>query len=140
MPGCTPTRSRRRARPGRPVTADERGSASIQMVVLAPVLFAVFFLGLQAALYYYASTVAGAAAQDGARAAAAYGGGGIGEGVAATGSALDQSHGSLQDFTIQAAANPDGPEVTVTGSTLSVIPGMTFTVTRSASLPWERPS
>lgn len=122
------------------VGPDERGSASIQMVVLLPALFAVMFLGLQAALYYHASTVAGAAAQDGARAAAAYGGGGISDGVAATESALGQSHGSLQNFSVQAAANPAGPEITVTGSSLSVIPGLTFTVTRSASLPWERPS
>jgi len=28
--------------------------------------------------------------------------------------------------------------VTVTGKPLSVIPGMTFTITRSATWPWER--
>ncbi len=118
----------------------ERGSASIQMVVLLPALFTIMFLGLQAALHYYASTVAGAAAQDGARAAAAYGGGGISDGMAAAQSALDQSHGSLQNSTVTGATDQSGPEIIVTGSTLSVIPGLSFTVTRSASLPWERPS
>ena len=49
----------------------ERGSASVQMVILMPVLFSVMFLGLQAALFYHARTVAIAAAQEGARAAGA---------------------------------------------------------------------
>ena len=49
----------------------ERGSVSIELVVLLPALFAVMFLGMQAALYYHAKTVAIAAAQQGARAAGA---------------------------------------------------------------------
>src|SRR5215207_4306223 len=52
-------------------TRSERGSTSVQMVILMPVLFSVMFLGLQAALFYHARTVAIAAAQDGARAAGA---------------------------------------------------------------------
>lgn len=55
-----------------PPHAGERGSTSIQMVMLLPVLFTVMFLGLQGALYYYASNVAGAAAHEGASAASAY--------------------------------------------------------------------
>src|SRR5918995_1155639 len=47
----------------------ERGSVTIELVVLLPALFAVMFLGMQAALYYHAKTVAIAAAQQGARAA-----------------------------------------------------------------------
>ena len=49
----------------------ERGSASIQMVVLLPALFAVMFLGMQAALIYHARSLAIASAQEGARAAGA---------------------------------------------------------------------
>ncbi len=137
---ATATRVLRRSTASSQKGRGERGSASIQMVVLLPALFTIMFLGLQAALYYYASTVAGAAAQDGARAAAAYGGGGISDGMAAARSALDQSHGSLQDYMVTGAADQSGPEIIVTGSTLSVIPGLSFAVTRSANLPWERPS
>ena len=54
-----PARSSRRRQ-------DERGSVSIQMVILLPALFAVMFLGMQAALFYHARTVAIAAAQEGA--------------------------------------------------------------------------
>ena len=110
------------------------------MVVLMPALFSVLFLGLQAALYYHASTVAGAAAQDGARVAASYASSGIAAGTTTALSALDQSHGSLQNYTVVGTAGADGPAVTVTGNSLSLIPGLTLSVTRSASLPWEMPS
>ncbi|HMM96123.1 TadE family protein, partial [Phycicoccus sp.] len=68
--------ARPRARPpGRhPATVApraERGSTSVQMVILMPALFAVTFLGLQAALTYHARTLAIASAQEGARAAGA---------------------------------------------------------------------
>lgn len=118
----------------------ERGSTSIQMVVLMPALFSVLFLGLQAALYYHASTVAGAAAQDGARVAASYASSGIAAGTTTALSALDQSHGSLQNYTVVGTAGAYGPAVTVTGNSLSLIPGLSLSVTRSASLPWEMPS
>src|SRR6476620_9846165 len=62
--------------PRRPATSsstqrDERGSATIELVILLPALFAAMFLGMQAALFYHARTVAIAAAQEGARAAGA---------------------------------------------------------------------
>jgi len=51
----------------------QRGSTSIQMVVLMPALFALMFMGMQAALIYHARTIAIAAAEEGARAAGADG-------------------------------------------------------------------
>src|SRR5947207_14758272 len=54
-----------------PAGRDQRGSASVELVILLPALFAVMFLGMQAALFYHARTVAIAAAQEGARAAGA---------------------------------------------------------------------
>ena len=134
----TPTRTRSRS-PAR--RARDRGSTSIQMAALMPVLFLIMFTGLQAALYYYASTVAGAAAQDGARVAAAYTGSGTGNlpaGTAAASSALQQSHGSLSTYTVTASGTASGATVMVTGQSLSVIPGLTFTVSRYATWPWER--
>ena len=121
--------------------AGDRGSASIQMAALMPVLFLIMFTGLQAALYSYASTVAATAAQDGARAAAAYTGTGTGNlaaGTTTANSALQQSHGSLTGYSVTATGTAGGATVTVTGQALSVIPGLTFTVTRSATWPWER--
>src|SRR5689334_9428867 len=61
-PATSSSRCRRR---------NERGSVSIELVILLPALFAVMFLGMQAALFYHARTVAIGAAQEGARAAGA---------------------------------------------------------------------
>ena len=49
----------------------ERGSATIQMVVLMPALFTLMFLGVQAAVLYQGRTITLAAAQEGARVSAA---------------------------------------------------------------------
>ena len=55
-----------RARPLR----GERGSASVQMVVIMPLLFGIAFTGLQAGLYFYGRSAALSAATTGARAGA----------------------------------------------------------------------
>lgn len=118
---------------------DERGSTSVQMVLLLPALFAVMFLALQAALYSYATTVAGAAAQDGARAASAYDNRSIsGAGRAAAVAALTQSHGALESWAVVTQDGTDGASVTITGTALSVLPGLRFPVERTATFPWER--
>lgn len=118
---------------------DERGSTSVQMVLLMPALFAVMFLALQAALYSYATTVAGAAAQDGARAASAYDNRSTpGVGRAAAVDALAQSHGALESWAVVTEDGADGSSVTVTGTALSVLPGLRFPVERTATFPWER--
>lgn len=124
-----------------PPGGGERGSTSIQMVVLMPALFAIMILGLQGALYYYASNIAGAAAHEGASAASAYQNGeDQSAGVAAASAALEQSHGSLQDWQVSVSATADAVTVVVTGQPLSVLPGLELQVARSATLPWERVS
>ena len=95
----------------------ERGSTSVQMVILMPVLFLVMFLGLQAALFYHARTVAIAAAQQGARA----GGSDVLENASVTGSRTATE-----------------ATVTVQGAALSVIPGWSPIVQQSATVPVER--
>src|SRR3954454_16151711 len=64
----SPARSSSRSRLHR---RDARGSLSIELVILLPALFAIMFLGVQAALFYHARTVAIAAAEEGARTAGA---------------------------------------------------------------------
>ena len=118
---------------------DQRGSTSMQMVLLLPALFAVMFLALQAALYSYATTVAGAAAQDGARAASAYDNRSTPDaGQAAAVAALTQSHGALEGWAVVTQDVADCASVTITGTALSVLPGLKFPVERTATFPWER--
>lgn len=133
----SPARSSSRSRLGR--ERDERGSASIQLVILLPALFAVLFVGMQAALYYHARTVAIAAAQEGARAAGAEHGREA-DGVEAANDFIDEAGG--RDVLSAAAASADRTAtqatVTVTGFSLSVIPGWNVRITQSATVPVEQ--
>ena len=130
-PATSSSRRRRRR--------NQRGSVSIELVILLPALFAVMFLGMQAALYYHARTVAIAAAQEGARAAGAENGR-ESDGIAAASDFVTSAGGD--DVLSQASASVDRSAttatVTVTGFSLSVIPGWKVRITQSASVPLER--
>lgn len=132
MSRARPARSGRRRR-------DEAGSVTVELVILLPALFAVMFLGMQAALYHHARTVAIAAAQEGARAAGAENGQ-AGNGVSAASAFVHQAGGD--DVLLHAQANADRSAttatVTVQGFSLSVIPGWSPRVQQSATVPVER--
>lgn len=117
----------------------ERGSVSIELLIILPALFAVMFLGMQAALYYHARTVAIAAAQEGARAAGSEEGR-TADGVAAANSFVVDAGGD--DVLVGASATGSrtatAATVTVEGHSLSVIPGWSPVVRQSASVPVER--
>src|SRR3954451_15062782 len=103
---------------------DERGSVAIPMVVLMPALFAVMFLGLQGALYYHAREVALAAAQEGAREAGSQTG--TQEAGVATAKTFLQDAGASDVMTgtsVNGSRTATTATVTVTGTSLSVIPG-----------------
>ena len=117
----------------------ERGSSSIQMVILMPALFSIMFLGMQGALYYHARTVAIAAAQEGARAAGSQNGTAA-EGVSAASSFVSDAGGKdvLPGAHMTGGRSATTATVTVTGTSLSVIPGWSPAVSQSASVPVER--
>ena len=117
----------------------ERGSSSIQMVMLMPALFSIMFLGMQGALYYHARTVAIAAAQEGARAAGSQNGTAA-EGVSAASLFVSDAGGKdvLPGAHMTAGRSATTATVTVTGTSLSVIPGWSPAVSQSASVPVER--
>lgn len=117
---------------------DERGSASVELVVLLPVLFALLFLGLQGALYYYAQSVATGAAAEGARAAGAlHATTGLGI-AAATDFAADVGPRALREVSVRGDRTATEATVSVSGSAVSVIPFWQPAVQRSASVPVER--
>ena len=138
-PQLSPPRHRPRpARRHSPARPGERGSASIQMVVLLPALFAVMFLGMQAALSYHARTIALAAATEGARAAAAEHGTTT-DGTRAAASYLADTGGdALTRTAIRTDRTPTTATVSVSGLALSVLPGVSPTITASATMPVER--
>jgi Flp pilus assembly protein TadG len=112
---------------------------SIELVILLPALFAVMFLGMQAALYYHARTVAIAAAQEGARSAGAETGREA-DGTSAANAFIADAGGDdvLQGATSAADRTATTATVTVRGFSLSVIPGWRPAVEQSATVPVER--
>ena len=129
-----------RARP--PRTGDggtgDRGSVSVEVVVLMPLLLLIVFLGVQGAVYYYARSLAIAAAQEGAR-AAALPNSTLTDGKSAAAAFLAGTAGNtLHALTITGTRTATTATITVHGSSLTLIPGWTPTLTQTASLPVER--
>jgi Flp pilus assembly protein TadG len=118
---------------------NERGSVTIELVILLPALFAIMFLGMQAALYYHARTVAIAAAEEGARATGAENGHQV-DGVQAAASFITNAGGDsvLENTTETANRTTTTASVTIRGFSLSVIPGWHLRIVQSASVTVER--
>lgn len=136
MPAPTHVAAARRLRSRRGVGRD-RGSSSIQMVVLMPALFSIMFLGMQGALMYQARTVALAAAEEGARAAAAENGAAA-AGIETASVFASTSSAGLRNTHVTGSRSATTATITVHTNSLSVIPGWKPSVTQSASLPVER--
>jgi Flp pilus assembly protein TadG len=117
----------------------ERGSVTIQMVILLPTVFSILFLGIQGALYYYARQVAHAAAQEGAREAGSEHGTSA-SGIAAANAFLGNAGGPgvMTHTRVFASRSQTTAQITVRGKSMSVIPGWTLSVRQSASVPVER--
>lgn len=115
----------------------ERGSATIQLVVLLPALFSLMFLGVQAALMYQGRTVALAAAQEGARDSAAENGS-TSAGISTAKSFVEASTAGLKGTTASGSRSATSATITVTTYTVSVIPGWKPRITQSAAMPVER--
>ncbi len=117
---------------------NEHGSASVELVVLMPLLLLILFSGIQGAVYYHASTLALAAAEEGARAAAREDGTLAAGTSAARGFVTEVAGDSLTAVTIVGSRTPVTATITVRGSSLSLVPGWTPSVEQSASRPVER--
>ncbi|WP_298891667.1 TadE family protein [uncultured Serinicoccus sp.] len=126
-------------RSGRPDRSTERGSVTVQMVILAPVMFLFLFMAVQAGLWFHARALALGAAQDGARVAAAEDST-AGAGAAAADDFLTAGGGDgvLQGAGTVANRSATTATVTVTGQAQSLIPGWAPAIVQSASVPVER--
>jgi Flp pilus assembly protein TadG len=125
------------------------GSAAIELVLLTPVLIAVVFGLVQTALVWNAQHTVGAAAQHGARQAriavallpalsSAPSPEGDAQIRASTLSFLQQTGGrALANPTIVIRRNGQTVTVTVTASSVGVLPGSTVQVTGSSTTPVE---
>jgi Flp pilus assembly protein TadG len=119
---------------------DERGSISLELVVVFPAVLLALFLGIQIALYYHARNVALAAAQEGLRTARAE------NGTAALGQQrayefITNAGGAsvLTSVRVDPSRTTTQASITVVGNALSVIPGIPLPAVRqTAAGPVER--
>ncbi len=128
--------ARRRIR--RHVRADERGSATVEMVIATPLLLLLILLVVQFAMWQRSVHVAQAAASEGLAAARVQGGtAGAGQGEANL--VLGQlSHGVLVHPSVHVTRGANTTTVTVTGEAQAVIPFLNLPVHATASGPVER--
>ena len=132
-------RGRRTSGVARRQLSGERGAASVELAVTFPVVLLLVMTLIQAALWFYARSVALGAAQEGAREGRVQPVSTARAQSAAEGF-LDQTAEDLltgRDVTV--AGSPSSIEVTVTGTSISLFPGLSgWAVTQSAVGPVER--
>ena len=117
---------------------DERGATSLaQVVITAPALLFLLMLVVQFGLMFHARNVAEQAAQEGAAAARRF----DGTQAQGRGEALrllaNVGEGTLKDRAVTATRTADTATVTVTGTVVAVVPGLSLRVSESASGPLE---
>ena len=120
-----------------PRPRDERGSASVALTLLLPVLLTFAWVAMGAAMYHFGSTSAQSAAQTAASAAAAEHG---------TTTACEQAAAAfiatlgdaLADVTVTCRRSATTATATITGTSLSVVPGWAPVVTQTATIAVER--
>ncbi len=115
----------------------DRGGGPVEFAILALPILVLTFIVAQAAFVFYARSTALAAATQGANAARAYNAA-PSAGITKANDFLTVIGGSLDNPTVSYSSTGTEITITVTGQAQSIIPGLSFTVTQSASGPVER--
>lgn len=119
-------------------TRGDRGSATLQLVVVFPAFLLIVLLVVQAALIWHARNVAEAAAQEGLRSARLLDGSSA-AGQASARSFLEQTAGDLLAVpTVRVERDAMQARVEVRGRALSLVPGVRPRVVAAAAGPIER--
>lgn len=120
-----------------PRPRDERGSASVALTLLLPILLTFAWVAMGAAMYHFGSTAAQSAAQTAASAAAAeHGTTTACEQVAAA--FITTLGDALTDARVDCQRTATSATATITGTSLSLVPGWAPTVSQTATVPLER--
>jgi Flp pilus assembly protein TadG len=116
----------------------ERGSASVELVVAAPLMLLLIMMVVQFAMWAHATHIAQAAANSGVQTARAYHSS-ADAGRAQASSVLDQLAGTVLTGTrVDARRDATTATVTVTGDAAAVLPGLHLPVHVSVTAPRER--
>ncbi len=124
----------------RRATQRDRGAATLELVVIFPVVLLITFGVIEAALWYHARNVAIAAAEEGVRAATGDGGTADAGVEEATDFALRAgSDDVLSNVTVGSTSDDNVISITVTGHSLTLFPGWSgHEVAQTATGPIEQ--
>ena len=117
--------------------ASERGSQTVEALIVLPVLFGVFFVIVQGAVWLHAGNIAQAAASSAYNSARLYDAVAA-DGVAAGTVSAQQTGTVLDAAVVEVDRTMTTVTVTVTGNAPTLIPGWDTHVERSVSGPVER--
>lgn len=109
-----------------------------QAVITAPTLLLLLMLIVQFGLFFHARNIAEQAAQEGAAAARHFQGTEAHGRTEATQFLSSVGTGTLKDRTVRVTRTADTATVTVTGTVVSLVPGVRLRVTEQASGPVEK--
>lgn len=126
------SRSRRRAR-----LSDDRGSAAVEFVICAAAMVLLLLMVVQVAVWYHTRAVAQTAARQGLDHVRVLNGSPE-EGVAVAHEFLAQSGGGLHDPEVNATRSVELSTVSVRGHVVSLLPGVSFTVSVTVDAATER--
>lgn len=118
----------------------QRGSTALETAVLAPAMLILVGLIVQGGLWYHARDVAIAAAEEGARVSAVENGTSSAGSAAAASFAARTGSGFLTNVSVSTSRSATSTTVVVDGASLSLVPGLPFLVSQSATVPVERPT
>lgn len=125
--------------PGRRATGD-RGSTSLELVIVFPVVLLIIGVIIEGALYYHARNVALAAAQEGLRAERVESGT-VSDGAARSRQFIDAAGGTevITGVRITPFRGATRASITVTGHAPSIVPGLRLPqITQTAQGAVER--
>ncbi len=115
----------------------ESGAATLEAVLVFPVLLLLIMSSIQVALWYHSAALADAAAQDGARAARVQGGN-ANDGIDRANQLLDQAGPSLLvGRRVTASRSPQVVRVDVRGHCIQLVPFVSLPVHGVAESPTE---
>ena len=116
----------------------DRGSSVVEAVIVVPVVMILLLVGVQFALWMHASQVVQLAASEGDRSARSIGGGPA-VGIARAQQVVAGPGSDVTSPSISTAVLPGDAELLrVSGTALSVLPGLSFGVSASAVGPVQR--
>ena len=115
----------------------QRGSSTVEVAVLLPLIMLLLMVVVQAGIYFHTRAVAVTAARKGVTAARVETGS-VADGERVAGQFLDQNGAALTNRQVDVSRSRDTATVTVTGDVASVIFGVPFTVTITVDAPVEQ--